>query len=373
MSKVPQLRLFPTSMVGLGVINESRKVTIITRTKNRPILLARALSSVLSQTYTDWELIVVNDGGDESEVTSLLAQYERAFSDRLKVIHHLESKGMEAASNAGLRIATGDYLVVHDDDDSWKPDFLKATVDFLSRPTNSRFAAVATNCEVIQEQIFENSVVTTAKFPWGFWHDRVDIIDLARTNSFPPISLVIRMSAVELIGGFNDALPVLGDWEYNLRVFSVGDIGTIDEPLAYYHLRVNQDGTYGNTVTSGAKMHHDYNVLLRNSLVRLAILQDPSRLGILNLALTALDNLESKVAHQITESTSRVSNQVVDVLNQVIEQQSRQAAEVELLLLITKRLEDKSNTVDQALWPLKWVWRKVLPTLRFIARVRGRI
>lgn len=344
MSDVPQTRLFPTSMMDVNSTKESIKVSIITRTKNRPILLARALSSVLSQTHSDWELIVVNDGGDEYETSRVLGQYKQAFSNRLKVIHHIGSKGMEAASNAALKIATGSYVVVHDDDDSWKPEFLKTTVDFLNLPSNSRFAAVATNCEVIQEKLSESSVVTTGKFPWGHWNDRVDIIRLARTNSFPPISLLIRMSVVELIGGFNESLPVLGDWEYNLRVFSIGDIGTIAEPLAYYHHRVNQEGTYGNTVIAGASMHHDYNVFLRNSLVRLAIRKDPSSLGILNTVLTVIDNLESTIVQQI-EDTHRA-------LAIVIEHQ---------------------KSVDKALRPLRWAWRWLLPIRRIIARARGRI
>jgi glycosyltransferase involved in cell wall biosynthesis len=316
---------------------------------------------------------VVNDGGDENDVTRVLSQYEEAFSNRLKVIHHFKSKGMEAASNAALKIATGAYIVVHDDDDSWKPGFLRATVDFLNDPSNSRFAAVATNCEVIHEELSENNVVTTGKFSWGYWNDRVDIIRLAKTNSFPPISLLIRMSVVDLIGGFNDSLPVLGDWEYNLRVFSVGDIGTIAEPLAYYHHRVNHEGAYGNTVTSGVNTHHDYNVFFRNSLVRLAIKKDPSRLGVLNLALTAIENLESTISHQIREETSRV-------LIQVLEQQSRQSSQLEHLSNqlehlsgIASQLRNQSNAVNQALRPLRWAWRRLFPLRRIIARARGRI
>jgi hypothetical protein len=273
---------------------------------------------------------------------------------------------MEAASNAALNIATGAYVVVHDDDDSWKPEFLKATVEFLNLPSNSRFAAVATNCEVIHEELLEDRVVTTGKFTWGFWNDRVDFVSLARANSFPPISLMIRMSVVELIGGFNDSLPVLGDWEYNLRVFSIGDIGTIAEPLAYYHHRFNQEGTYGNSVTSGANKHLDYNVLLRNSLVRLALKQDPSRLGMINLALTAIHNLEHTMTQQIREETSRV-------LTQVIEQQSRQSNQLEYLLGIATQLRDQSNSLTTALRPLRWAWRKLFPLRRFIARARGRI
>src|SRR5699024_9188192 len=107
------------------------RVAIITRTKNRPVLLARAFASLLSQTYKNWHLYLVNDGGDRDPIERLIEQYHSAFKGRITVKHHEHSLGMEAASNAGLKGAEGEYVIIHDDDDSWKPDFLATTVAFL--------------------------------------------------------------------------------------------------------------------------------------------------------------------------------------------------------------------------------------------------
>lgn len=229
--------IFPNSL-SLNPDNRAgSKVSIITRTKDRPILLVRALYSVLAQTYEDWELIVVNDGGDRSEVEALVGRFASALDGRLHLIHHENSKGMEAASNAGLKLAQGDFVVIHDDDDAWYPDFLMESVNYLNDPSNKNYAAVVTNCTVVFEKIEGNSVIETRRFEWERWKDYIEYKDLLSSNFFPPICLLIRKSVVDFLSGFNENMPVLGDWDFNLRLIQVGDIGTINKPLSYYYHR----------------------------------------------------------------------------------------------------------------------------------------
>nr|NLD40617.1 glycosyltransferase [Actinomycetales bacterium] len=109
-------------------------VAIVMRTKDRPILLSRAIDDVLSQSFRDWELIIVNDGGDPARVEELVSVREASAAGRIRVIHHHESLGMEAASNAAIRASASEFLAVHDDDDTWDPDFLHLTVDYLNTP-----------------------------------------------------------------------------------------------------------------------------------------------------------------------------------------------------------------------------------------------
>ena len=74
-------------------------VGIIMRTKNRPLLLERALNDVLRQVFTDWTMVIVNDGGDPAPVDDLVRRYAEAFRGRVAVVHNRTSVGMEAASN----------------------------------------------------------------------------------------------------------------------------------------------------------------------------------------------------------------------------------------------------------------------------------
>ncbi|PKY11616.1 hypothetical protein B1757_03510, partial [Acidithiobacillus marinus] len=221
--------VFPNSRKSAIVSNGL--VAIIMRTKNRPLLLARAFASVLSQTYRNWRLCLVNDGGDAREVEELVRQYLPQFGDRLLLRHHERSLGMEAASNAGLSLTDSDYIVVHDDDDSWHPDFLEKTVGFLEKVDNAVYGAVAARCEVIHEEIVGNRVKTLSREPLTYWEDRIDFMKLARNNSIPPICLLIRRGIANVVGKFNPHLPVLGDWDYSLRILSVCDIGVINEDL----------------------------------------------------------------------------------------------------------------------------------------------
>jgi glycosyltransferase involved in cell wall biosynthesis len=110
------------------------RVAVITRTKNRTALLGRAIESVLGQSFRHWQHVIVNDGGDPLAVDGLIERYQGLYAGRLRVIHNPESLGMEAASNVGVRNSQSEFIVIHDDDDTWHPDFLGRCVAYLETP-----------------------------------------------------------------------------------------------------------------------------------------------------------------------------------------------------------------------------------------------
>lgn len=79
------------------------KIAVITRTKDRPLLLARCIRTVLEQTETDWIHVIVNDGGDPAPVDAAVKRHADRYRNRVRVIHNATSAGMEAASNIGIR------------------------------------------------------------------------------------------------------------------------------------------------------------------------------------------------------------------------------------------------------------------------------
>jgi hypothetical protein len=117
------------------------RVAVITRTKNRPVLLRRAAQSVASR-RSGLHLDVVNDGGDPEEVIGSCARCAHR-SPPHDACQPRESQGMEAASNAGSAACDSDYIVIHDDDDSWLPDFLDRTVAFLDSPKRAPATAAS--------------------------------------------------------------------------------------------------------------------------------------------------------------------------------------------------------------------------------------
>ena len=104
-------------------------VDIIVRTKNRPKFLARALDDILAQEFTDWHLIIVDNGDDPTETKALVDA--RGFGERCTVLRQPEPVGVPALSNIGVNAGTAEFVTIHDDDDTWHPQFLTRTTQHL--------------------------------------------------------------------------------------------------------------------------------------------------------------------------------------------------------------------------------------------------
>ncbi len=326
-----------------SLVKNDGSVAIIMRTKNRPILLARALKSVLEQEYQNWHLYLINDGGEKKPVEDLVSSYQPYFEGRLTLIHNEKSLGMEAASNKGFELANEEFLVVHDDDDSWTPQFLIKTTRFLRE--NIQAVAVITNCIVIHEEIKNNYVQETARFDWGYWQDNVDISTLIKGNVTPPICLLIRMRFAKKIGQFNANLPVLGDWDYNLRLFRCGEILTLNEKLAYYHHRINAKSVYGNSVHAGLDKHKLYAIQYRNALVRKSLQEAQGNYGILHVLLHEHEKTHNQLTGTLHQLIHTVNLQHIELLKikKIVNEKITIYNRIRLLIRKLKQLIIKKN------------------------------
>ncbi len=223
---------------------------IIIRTKNRPVFLARALDDVLAQELTDWHLYVVQDGGDPAPTQALID--ERDFGDKVTLVALPESQGVAAAANRGIEAGSGDFIAIHDDDDTWHPAFLARTVEHLQTTDD---LAVATRIEIVWEERIGNRLVVTGR---ELFHGRmldVTYFDLLRFNHVVPIGLLFRRTAWEDLGPLDEDRDVIDDWVFNMALASHGGFGLIDHVLAYWHQRKNATGDEGNTVIAGRDRH----------------------------------------------------------------------------------------------------------------------
>jgi glycosyltransferase involved in cell wall biosynthesis len=245
-------------------------VAVVTRTKNRPLMLERAAKSVERQVFSDFVWIVVNDGGDEGDVRAVLARFP-ALADRTTLVSKPVSGGMEAASNAGIGASESELIVIHDDDDSWEPRFLEECVGFLQSPHGKRFGGVVTYAQYVSEEIVQDCIVERGRWLYRSAFESVDLGEMIKGNVFPPISFVFRREVYSKIGGFNESLPVLGDWAFNLEFLMQEDIGVLPKMLANYHHRDQagaQVGIYANSVIGGASVHGRYAGVVRNGFLR---------------------------------------------------------------------------------------------------------
>jgi glycosyltransferase involved in cell wall biosynthesis/predicted HAD superfamily hydrolase len=284
------------------------RVAVITRTKDRPLLLRRAIRSVLDQTFRDWLLVIVNDGGSPESLELVLDEFAEELAGRLLVLHHPVSFGMQTASNAGISRCDSDFIVIHDDDDTWEPTFLARTVSHLDdHGWNPKLGGVVTWSQVIVEELSEDGEITI--HDRSIFNDRmygISLLDLAVENRFPPISFLFRRAAMDAVGPFNDQHGVLGDWEFHLRLLRWFDIDVIPEPLANYHHRAKTTiGTYGNSVHAQSALHRSTRVALLNDAVR----GQPGGDGGLPLAyMLAMGDLQHTLLAEQERSFQRLHN-----------------------------------------------------------------
>lgn len=250
-------------------------VGIVMRTKDRTVLLRRALESVKNQTYPHWQLVIVNDGGDPAPVEKLRAAI---FTDdpRVQVVHHVKSKGMEAASNAGISLLNTDLGLIHNDDDSLAPEMLsiatQALVEINRKHPSVR--GVATRVCAVFETVQGNNIRITHMETWPGNQDHalqsglVSLSKMIVKNQFPPICFLFDISICKTLGMFNESLPVLGEWDFHLRYCINHDIWIHPEMLSFYHHRPNASGSLANTIVADRNTHEAVNTKVRNAWIR---------------------------------------------------------------------------------------------------------
>jgi len=218
--------------VPLRPLSDRPLVSVVIPTQNRPQLLRDALRSLCSQSYRDWEAIVVNDGGaDVSTVVGGLAQQP------MQVIQLPTPQGPAAARNAAIRAARGDVLSFLDDDDLYHPHHLERLVAAL-RSSNAGLAYSAAD---LVEETAVGSVRTESSRRRLFPGLRYSPLLLLVRNFIPINTWALRRECLSAAGAFEEGLHYLEDWDLLLRLSTRFDFHPIDEVTADYRVRPGND------------------------------------------------------------------------------------------------------------------------------------
>lgn len=303
----------------------SPTVAVLVRTKDRPRFLRRALANIAEQTFTDYTVCVINDGGDESATRAILqasplAHLLEGDAPRLMLIT-TSGGNMEAASNAGLAATDSKFVAIHDDDDLWAPEFLERTVGALRASE-----ALICSTRVVERYERETPEGEFEVYEERIFHDGLPGFGLQflyRTNRAVPIGILYRRRLHELVGFYDESLPVVGDWEFNLRAAAVTEVLLVDEPLAYWSLRPEADGADANSVQRQAE-HARFDASVRARAIR-DDLQSGGRPGPYLYQAHLMADLERRVidGHDLTRESLDLLRSLGERLERI---EARQAA-----------------------------------------------
>ena len=197
------------------------KASIIIPTFNRCSMLGRAVESAF-RSGGDAEVIIIDDASID-ETPRVCQSFPQA-----KVIRLQKNVGLAGARNAGIEQATGDYIVLLDDDDVRLPDSLPSQIQQLESHPDAAFCygkvIIGDNqtCEPTADSM-------PGELPVGdlFWK-------LLRGNFIPAVSTVIRKTALQTIGSFDPSLRQVEDWDLWLRLSERSSVQAVPEPVAIY-------------------------------------------------------------------------------------------------------------------------------------------
>jgi len=192
-------------------------VSVIIPTYNRADLVRQAVASVEAQTFRDFEIVVVDDGGADGAYEVLSARRE------LRVLRHLRRRGVSAARNTGINAARGEWLAFLDSDDLWLPDKLARQISLLEGQPELRLCQ--TDETWVRRGVRVNKPLSHRKAA-----GQIFLASLARCM-ISPSAVMLHRRLLHDHGGFDASLPAAEDYDLWLRLTWRYEVGLVDEPL----------------------------------------------------------------------------------------------------------------------------------------------
>lgn len=203
-------------------------VSVVIPTYNRSALVAKAVDSVLNQQFTDYEIIVVDDGSADDTKETL-----NKYGDRIKYIYQ-DNSGVSAARNTGIAASRGKWLAFLDSDDEWKPDYLATQITQANRnpglcmqSANCLFTALNGDTKTYFEingaiSAFKGEDYLLIKEPFSF---------VVAHGPWQVGSTIFLRDATNRAGLFDTNLTLNEDFDFMARVSLQGPMGLIKEEL----------------------------------------------------------------------------------------------------------------------------------------------
>ena len=232
------------------------QVSVIIPTYNRAWVIKEAIDSVLTQDYTEFELIVVDDGSTDQTFDVL-----ESYRNDIKVLSQ-KNKGVSAARNRGIAEASGKFIAFLDSDDLWLSQKLSVQIDFFNQTPD---ALICQTEEVWIRNGLRVNPKKRHKKPSGMIFK-----PSLRLCLVSPSAVMIRRRLFDRVGGFDETLPACEDYDLWLRISCRFPIHLIDTPL------IIKRGGHDDQLSKGTGLDK-FRIEAIKKIIRSGLLSDDQR------------------------------------------------------------------------------------------------
>lgn len=198
-------------------------VSVIVPVYNRVNTIERCLNSIVRQSYTDWEIIVVDDGSDDGSV-ELVYQYIHKQNKNIKLLQQ-KHMGAQSARNRGIRNASGEWIAFLDSDDEWCLDYLAEVVPTIEKNID---AVVCTKCYCAS--------CGKQRSVWNFPGKSGNIYSYLLERPWPMFQgMLVAKTSLENIGLLDEKCVAYQEWDTAIRLAKIYRYIFIDKPLFIYY------------------------------------------------------------------------------------------------------------------------------------------
>jgi glycosyltransferase involved in cell wall biosynthesis len=197
-------------------------VSVVIPSYNSMMFLPTTLSSVLQQTFTDFEVLIIDDGGQDN----IEDWFTTISDDRVKLFSQ-ENKGYAGACNTGILNSQGKYIAILDADDIWEPTKLEK--QFRCLEDNPEIGLVGTLVFFVDSE-GEKLFTAGSIYKPGNVYEKMLVTNLVPCSSTP----MVRRLCFDTVGVFDESIKGPCDWHMWVRIASQYHFHIIEEPLVHY-------------------------------------------------------------------------------------------------------------------------------------------
>lgn len=223
-------------------------ISIVIPTLNRAHLVTRAITSVLNQTYQDYEIIIVDDGSiDETERVIKRCNYKKII-----YIKHKKTRGPGAARNTGIDATRGDYIAFLDSDDEWLPKKLEKQINLFKKNID-KIGLIYCGVQLIDQYSGNTKEKWMPRFK-GYVYEKNLAANFVVSGSS---TVIVQRKALKKVGKFDESLPSCEDWDLWTRIAKHYEFDFSPEILVNCFLHSKRVSSNFERVRLGLKLFSD--------------------------------------------------------------------------------------------------------------------